>query len=715
MWGRVAIYESNHIGQNMVILPKSIYETYQTNEREPVFVEINSSQESQVKAYGQAWYDETNQFQNNGIQEVYNVGLEQSLINTCLLKLGDIVKIEPIQPSDIQEAISLELEFLGDSSAKIQTEKDLQYLKNRILGSEIILAQESRFIIPIKIADISQKLLCRVLKIEPEDVPVRCNEKTSILFRGLSVKTESSSVSFSNIGGLKKPISLLREMVQLPMEHPQVFLDMGIEPPKGVLLYGSPGNGKTLLARVIAQEVNAKFYVINGPEITSKFVGEGERKLRDIFEKARLNAPAIIFMDEIDSIAGKRDGFSAEFEIKLVAQLLSLMDGLDNRGNVVVIAATNRPHAIDPALRRPGRFDREIEVTLPTEEERFEILQVHNRKVNLDPDINLQDWAKKTTGYTGADLSSLTKEAAMRCFRRIFELASDGHYIKIGEPVVTDEDFLAAFKELQPTNLRDLPPQEETFSWNEIIGATSIKEQLASLIETPLKDPRQLKLMGLTTPPGILLVSGSRSGKKSLIFALAKKLNLQCIVVRALDLINQNPRNREKQTLAEIFRKVRLSSPSILLIDKIDSVFSEQMQYNMESFVLAEDLADEIRRNRLYDNVFVVATARTTQYLPPILLEHSVFSHVLQMPIPSLDECELIIKSKLGKHFSNDAEIKELAKSVQGLNTGEVIYICEESLRMSIRASLEFQNTMATGFKQIAQFTKESKCVESEN
>lgn len=715
MWGKIALYESNHTGSNMVIIPKSIYETYQTNEGEPVFVQIYPSQDNQSLAYGRAWYDETNQFQNNGNQEIYNIGLEQSLIDTCLLELNEIVEIEPIKSDEIQDAISLEVELLGDSHAKIQTEKDFKYLKNRILGGEVILTEETRFIIPIKIAGKSEKILCRVLKTEPENVPVKCNEKTSILIRGLSIKTESSSVNFSLVGGLKKPISLLREMVQLPMEHPQVFIDMGIEPPKGVLLYGPPGNGKTLLARAIAQEINAQFYVINGPEITSKFVGEGERKLRDIFEKSRLNAPAIIFMDEIDSIAGKRDGFSAEFEIKLVAQLLSLMDGLDNRGNVVIIAATNRPHAIDPALRRPGRFDREIEVTLPTEEERFEILQVHTRTVNLDPKINLQDWANKTTGYTGADLSSLTKEAVMRCFRRIFELSSEGHFTQIGEPAITNEDFLEAFKELQPTNLRDLPAQEETLTWEQIIGATSIKEQLTSLIETPLKDPKQLKAMGLRNPPGLLLVGGSRSGKKSLIFALAKKLNLQCIVIRALDLINQNPHNREKQTLAELFRKARISSPSILLIDKIDSVFSEQLQYNMESFLLAENLVDEIRRNRLYDNVFVVATARTTEELPPILLEISVFSHVLQMPIPSLDECELIIRSKLGNHFSNETEIQELAKSVQGLNTGEVIYVCEESLRMSIRASLEFQNTMATGFKQVAQFTKESKSTQPEN
>lgn len=708
MQGKVAIYESNHIGQNLVILPKDIYESYQ-EESEYVYVEITSPNNNYVKAYGRAYSDVNNQFQNNGDREIYNIGLEQPILDTCLLDTDDIVEIKKVDSSEIKEATTLEVELLGDSHGKIQTEKDLNYLRNKILGWNVVLAPESRFTIPVKISGVKQKIFCRVLKTEPENVPVKCNSQTSLLIRGLSVKTESSSVSFSQVGGLKKPIALLREMVQLPMEHPEIFSEMGIEPPKGVLLHGLPGNGKTLLARAIAQEINAQFYVINGPEITSKFVGEGERKLRDIFEKARLNAPAIIFMDEIDSIAGKRDGFSAEFEIKLVAQLLSLMDGLDNRGNVVIIAATNRPHAIDPALRRPGRFDREIEVTLPTQEERFEILHVHTKKIKLDSEIDLREWAAKTTGYTGADLASLTKEAAMRCFRRIFELSTDGHYLQTGKPIITNEDFWLAFKELQPTNLRDLPAKEEALSWNEVIGLKGIKEQLTSLIETPLKDYQKLKRMGLASPPGILLVGPSRSGKKSLIFALAKKLNLQLVVVRALDLLNQSSRNKEKQTLAEIFRKVRLSSPSILLIDKIDTVFSEQMQYSIDSFLLAENLIDEIKRNSLYENVFVVATARTTEDLPSVLLEPSVFSHVLKMPIPSLHECELIIQNKLGEWLGGEAEIKELAKSVEGLNTGEVIYVCEESLRMSIRASSEFQHDMATGFKQVAQFVKERK------
>ena len=702
---QVFLYEPKHIGTNIVLLSKSDYDELCSSEQvtQQLYAQIISS--TDTRAYGRLWYsEEIEEFQNANDNE-QPVGLEKPLMDTCLLSVGDVVDIRRLESEEIETATSVELELLGDSHTKIQTQSDLQKVRNRILGGEVVLGEESRFVVPFKVAETRHQLLFRVLKTEPGNCPVRCDEKTTVVFKGLSVKEKDTSLSFSAIGGLKKQISLLREMVQLPMEHPDVFLQMGITPPRGVLLYGPPGNGKTLLARTLAQKIDAHFYTINGPELVSKYVGEGEQRLREVFEKARTNTPSIIFFDEIDSIAGKRDSFTTEFEVKMVGQLLSLMDGLDDRGHVIVIAATNRHHALDLALRRPGRFDREIEIGLPSEQDRLEILNVHVSQMNLESEVDLSLWAKKTSGYTGADLAALAREAAMCCLRRIFELSSEGNYIKTKEALVQNDDFTIAFKELQPTNLRELPIQGEPISWNEIIGLTEVKEQLLSLVEPTLKRLKQLKNVGLTAPSGILLVGSPNCGKKTLILSLAKKLNIQCITVRSLDFLNQSPR-QQGQTLAEIFRKARLASPSIILLEKVDSAFSTQLKYSSESFLFAEELVDEIRRNRLFDNVFVMGTARTIEDLPPILLDSSVFGHVLRMPMPSLEDYQTLIQAKLGKYINDGLDYQRLAKMTEGLNSGEVIHVCENCLRRFPEMEKVSADVIADSFKQVTQIFK---------
>ncbi|MDJ1170068.1 AAA family ATPase [Roseofilum sp. BLCC_M154] len=700
---KVFEYQPKHSGLNIALLPQSLLDKLrQLCDTDPVFVEITSVPNGTI-AYGYAWYEENEHLENPSTDQCA-IGLEPTLMDTCLVSPGDVVQLRALRTDEIQNAVSLEVQLLGENKDKIQTEEDLECVKNRILGGDVILAKDSRFIVPTRIAQVTHQLLFRVLEVEPSDIPVRCYDKTIIQFRDISIKAKKSTVSFADVGGLKKQIGLLREVIQLPMEYPEVFVKLGISPPRGILLYGPPGNGKTLLARSLANEIKASFHTINGPELMSKFAGEGERKLRQVFEKARQNAPSIIFFDEIDSFAGKRDSFTAEFEVRLVGQLLSMMDGLADRGNVVIIAATNRPNSIDPALRRPGRFDREIEVSLPSESDRLEILQKYVRGMDLNPDINLQSWAKKTSGYVGADLAALAREAAIRCLRRVFELAPTGNYAQIGEVCITNQDFSEAFKELQPTTLRGLPSQSDPKSWDELLGLTSIKNRLLTLIEPPINTPEQLKEIGLTPPTGVLLAGSPQSGKKSLALALAAKLNIQCISVKGLDFIHPDP-NNSLPTLGEIFRKARLSAPAIILLDKIDLVFSTQFRETRESFLFAEDLVDEIRRNRLYENVFVIATARTVEGLPQILLDPSVFGHVLYIPIPSQEDYEVIIRSKLGNSFRSDIEYKDLVKAVKGLNSGEVIYVCEECLRMSLRngtASLD-------DFKKAAQIVTESK------
>jgi len=692
---KVFPYHPKHIGRNIVLMSRSMYnELHQTTDSEYFFVEITPIN-GENKAYGFAWYEDNEKFQADPTY----IGLEQPLMDTCLLNPDDLVSMRVLPSSEIETAISVQLQVIGDSVTKIHTEDDIQKLKNRIAGGDVVVAENTRFIVPFSDAGATYWISLRVINTKPENVPVKCNEKTTITFDGVSVKPRQTDVSFEDVGGLKKQIDLLREVIQLPLEHPEVFRQLGVNPPRGILLYGPPGNGKTMLARALANAIQANFYIINGPELMSKFVGEGERKLREVFEKAKQNAPSIIFFDEIDSFAGKRDSFTAEFEVRIVGQLLSMMDGLADRGNVIIIAATNRPNAIDPALRRPGRFDREIEISLPSESERLDILSIYVKQMNLASDVDLPSWAKKTSGYVGADLAALAREAVIRCLRRVFYLSSEGKYQQYEPIVVTNDDFYEAFKELQPTTLRDLPHQFNSLTWDELLGVNTVKERLLNLVETPLKYPEQLKAMGLTPPTGIILVGSSQSGKKSLALALAQNLGMQCIFVRALDFIYQES-NRGGKTLGEIFRKARLSSPSVLLIDKIDLAFSSQVKETSESFLFAENLIDEIRRNRLYDNIFVIATARSLDNLPQTLLDSSVFGHLINIPIPSIQDYELIIKSRLKNHLNSEINYQKIAQLVQDLSIGEVFYVCEECLRMSLTHGLitlnHFQQALAT-------------------
>ncbi len=693
-------YQPKHIGRNIVLMSPSIYDQLsKTTDSEYFFVEITPLN-SENKAYGFAWYEEHEKFQTD---QNY-IGLEQPLMDTCLLNTDDAVTIRVLPSTEIKTAVNIQLQVIGDSVTQIHTEDDIQKLKNRIAGGDILLGENTRFIIPFSDSGATYWISLRVVNTEPENVPVKCNEKTTITFDGVSVKPKQTSVSFADVGGLKKQIDLLREVIQLPLEHPEVFTQLGIHPPRGILLYGPPGNGKTMLARALANAIQANFYTINGPELMSKFVGEGEKKIRQVFEKAKQNAPSIIFFDEIDSFAGKRDSFTAEFEVRIVGQLLSMMDGLADRGNVTIIAATNRPNAIDPALRRPGRFDREIEVSLPSESDRLDILSKYVKQINLAPDVELASWAKKTSGYVGADLAALARESVIRSLRRIFYLSPEGKYQQSQPIVVTNADFYEAFKELQPTTLRDLPHQFNPLSWDELLGVDTLKERLVNLVETPLKYPDKLKEIGLTPPTGIILVGSSQSGKKSLALALAQKLGIQCISVKALDFIYQES-SRGGKTLGEIFRKARLSSPSMLLIDKIDLAFSAQLRNTTESFLFAENLVDEIRRNRLYENIFVIATARSIENLPQILLDSSVFGHLINMPMPGISDYELLIKSKMKNHFDSGVNYQDLAQFVKGLSIGEVIYVCEECLRMSLtHGSINQSN-----FEQAVETIKNSK------
>ncbi len=680
---KVFAHSQRHTGLNVVLVPETLLKQfYEMSQSEPIYVEIVST--SNAVAYGYAWHEHSEHLVHQD-GETWVIGLDNSLMDSCLLSEGDVVEVRSVLSNEILPASTLVVKPLRDASSKIQTEADLQFIKNRIIAGENLLRKDIRFVVPIAIAEQTHELVFQVVDGEPRNVPLRCSEKTIIEFNNINLESSASktSVGFDEVGGLKRQIALLREVIQLPMEHPDVFTSLGISPPKGIILYGPPGNGKTMLARAFANVIKAKFFTINGPELISELAGQGERKLRGVFEKARQNAPSIIFFDEIDSFAGKRDSFASEYEVRMVGQLLSLMDGLSERGNVTIIAATNRLNSIDPALRRPGRFDREIEVTLPSEEERLDILEKYARKINFDSDVDLRVWANKTSGYVGADLAALIREASIRCLRRIFKLSPEGKYERNGDIIVINEDFYQAFKELQPTTFRDLPSVVESKQWHELIGMDKVKDRLINLIEQPLKNLSKLKEINLSPPAGMLLVGKPQSGKKSLVLALAKKLEIQCISARCLDFVIQD-RHKSKQSISEIFRKARLASPSIILIERIDLMFSAQIKETRESFIFLEELSSEIRINRLYENVFVVATAHSIENISLNLVEPSVFGHIIHIPLPSMKEREMIVKTKIIDSLlkeETELDYQEVAKITEGLTVGEIFYICEECLR----------------------------------
>ena len=382
-------------------------------------------------------------------------------------------------------------------------------------------------------------------------------------------------VTYEDIGGLKEEIQKVREMIELPLRHPEIFEKLGIEAPKGVLLYGPPGTGKTLLAKAVANESNAHFISISGPEIMSKFYGESEARLREIFKETKEKAPSIIFIDEIDSITPKREEVTGEVERRVVSQLLSLMDGLEARGKVIVIAATNRPNAIDPALRRPGRFDREIEIKVPDKRGRLEILQIHSRNMPLESDVNQEKIASVSHGFVGADLEYLCKEAAMKCLRRLLpELNLEDEKIPpetLEKLIITMSDFENALKEVMPSAMREVYLESPDVEWNDIGGLDDVKRELQEAVEWPLRYPDLYTKLGHSVPKGILMHGPSGTGKTMLAKAVATESEANFISVKGPELLSKWIGESERG-IREIFRRARQAAPCVVFFDEIDSI-----------------------------------------------------------------------------------------------------------------------------------------------
>lgn len=498
-------------------------------------------------------------------------------------------------------------------------------------------------------------------------------------------------VSYDDIGGLGDAVKKIREMVELPLRHPELFKRLGVEAPKGVLLHGPPGTGKTMLAKAVAGETSSNFISIGGPEIVSKFYGESEGKLREIFKDAEENAPSIIFIDEIDSIAPKRDEVNGEEERRIVAQLLSLMDGLNSRGKVVVIGATNRPNSIDEALRRPGRFDREIEIGIPDRDGRLEILEIHTRGMPLADDVDLKWLADKTHGYAGADLSALTKEAAMAALRRVLpdvDLEAEEIPREVLNSIsVTKDDFKNALKDMQPSTMREVLIEKPNVRWEDIGALEEAKQELKEAVEWPLKFGKVFDHMNAKPPKGILLYGPPGTGKTMLAKAVATESEANFIAVKGPEFLNKWVGESEK-AVRETFRKARQASPCVIFMDEIDSIAPERGtggDSNVTERVISQMLTEMDGLESLNDVVVIAATNRP-DIMDPALLRPGRFDKSIYIGPPDKESRKAIfgIHTK-NRPLADDVDLEELADKTDGCTGADIAAICNEAVMNAVR------------------------------
>jgi transitional endoplasmic reticulum ATPase len=569
----------------------------------------------------------------------------------------------------------------------------------RIVGGEEYLSQllEGRVLsrgdyVPINIMGRTVNLV--VTNTSPPAEAVIVTEGTEVLV-GEQVKEPIRAIpkiSYEDIGGLRPVIQKVREMIELPLRHPELFERLGVEAPKGVLLHGPPGTGKTLLARAVASETNANFLSIGGPEIMSKYYGESEERLRDVFKQAQENAPSIIFIDEIDSIAPKREEVTGEVEKRVTSQLLSLMDGLQSRGKVVVIGATNRPNAIDPALRRPGRFDREIEIGVPDRDGRLEVLEIHTRGMPLAEDVDLKKLADVTHGFVGADLESLAKEAAIRALRRILpEINLEAQSIPgdiLNKIIVKMADFQDALKEVEPSAMREVLVEIPDVSWDQVGGLEDVKEELREAVEWPLKYPDLFAQLNATPPKGLLLYGPPGTGKTLLAKAVAHESESNFISVKGPELLNKFVGESEK-AVREVFRKARQASPCIIFFDEVDSVAptrgssmgdSHVTERVISQFLTEMDGLEELR------NVIIIAATNRPDIIDSALLRPGRFDRLLFVPPPDLEARKQIFKIHTRKTpLAEDVNLDELARKTDGYTGADIASLANTGVMLALR------------------------------
>jgi transitional endoplasmic reticulum ATPase len=524
--------------------------------------------------------------------------------------------------------------------------------------------------------------------------PVIVTENTIFKLGSLTKAIDSSvpRITYDELGGLKNEVQKIREMVELPMRHPELFDKIGVEAPKGVLLYGPPGTGKTLLAKAVAGETNAHFISLSGPEIMGKHYGESEERIREIFTQAEENSPSIIFIDEIDSIAPKRDEVSGELEKRIVSQLLTLMDGMKSRGKVVVIAATNRPDSIDPALRRPGRFDREIEIGIPDDEGRFDILSIHTRGMPINEKVNLKQISKTTHGFVGADLEVLSKEAAMRSLRRILpeiDLDEDKISSEILQKIeITSNDFREALKEVRPSALREVQVQIPDVSWDDVGGLDELKDELREAVEWPIKHKEAYDYVNVETPKGVLLHGPPGTGKTLIAKALAKMTESNFISIKGPELLSKWVGESEKG-VREIFRKARQAAPCIIFLDEVDALVPRRGSGNSDSHVtenIVSQILTEIDGLEELHNVLIIGATNRLDIVDEALLRPGRFDRIIKVGNPDSKGRKHIFEIHTKKKpLESHVDIKKLVEVTDGFSGAEIAAITNRAALVALK------------------------------
>nr|AAA72002.1 ATPase [Sulfolobus acidocaldarius] len=566
----------------------------------------------------------------------------------------------------------------------------VEYVKDTLMDKP--LAKGETLPIPIY----TGTLELTVVNTQPSNY-VYVTGSTNIEIREEPVKESSLAypkVSWEDIGDLEEAKQKIREIVEWPMRHPELFQRLGIDPPKGILLYGPPGTGKTLLARALRNEIGAYFITVNGPEIMSKFYGESEQRIREIFKEAEENAPSIIFIDEIDAIAPKREDVTGEVEKRVVAQLLTLMDGIKGRGRVIVIGATNRPDAIDPALRRPGRFDREIEIRPPDTKGRKDILQVHTRNMPITDDVDLDKLAEMTYGYTGADLAALAKEAAIYALRRFV----DEKKLNLDQPTIPAEiikelkvsmnDFLNALKSIQPSLLREVYVEVPKVNWNDIGGLDNVKQQLREAVEWPLRFPELFTKSGVTPPKGILLFGPPGTGKTMLAKAVATESGANFIAVRGPEILSKWVGESEK-AIREIFRKARQAAPTVIFFDEIDSI-APIRGLSTDSGVterIVNQLLAEMDGIVPLNKVVIIAATNRPDILDPALLRPGRFDRLIYVPPPDKTaRFEILKVHTKNVPLAEDVSLEDIAEKAEGYTGADLEALVREATINAMRS-----------------------------